>query len=423
MVSEAKCHHSPDSNRHGKKLRILMISDYGYLAGGAELVVQDLSEQLRQLGHDVLIFASKAGRKSEPDKPVIADEWCYGTTSPLRCLAQSVNPMAARQLRKVLNEFRPDAIHLHLFLTQLSPLILKELRNRPVIYTAHWYRTVCMTGLKMLPDGSSCQRKAGIACLKEHCVPVRDWLPLMIQMSTLACSKKNISAVVAISETIRSRLDSEGFAVDKIINLGVKDLPDRPELKSPPRIGFASRLVKEKGGAILLQAFQQITRDVPTAILDIFGDGPELVSLRQQASELGVEDSVFFHGYLQQDELQSRLADAWVQVAPSLFEEPGGVVGFEAAMRGTAMVASWYGGFKDTVIPGKTGYLTPPGDVEELAKALILLLSDKQRAEGFGRASRAWAKEHFSLERVTKQYLDLYHETVTMHDPGASKLD
>ena len=250
-----------------------MVSDYGYLAGGAELMMHDLTEKLRQQGHDVLIFASKAGRKNEPDKPVIADEWCYGTTSPLRGLVQSANPLAAAQLRKVLDRFKPDVIHLHMFLTQLSPSILNELRNRPVIYTAHWYRAVCMNGFKMLPDGRPCQQQAGIACLKERCVPLRDWLPLMRQMSTLERNKNLISAVVASSETIRSKLEQGGFAVHKTILYGTRASPDYSNLESPPRIGFAARLVPEKGGAVLIRAFQQLAKEIPTAVLDVFGDG------------------------------------------------------------------------------------------------------------------------------------------------------
>jgi glycosyltransferase involved in cell wall biosynthesis len=394
-----------------------MLSDYGYIAGGAELMMHNLSESLKQQGHQVLVFASKAGLAKEQDKPVVADKWCYGTTSPLRALVQTANPMAARQLRKVLGEFKPDVIHAHMFLTQLSPLILRELRQRAIIYTAHWYRSVCMTGFKMLPDGKSCRQPAGTACLKERCVPFRDWLPLTMQMNILKRNRKTITAVVASSGTIRSRLEQDGFLTDKTILYGTRELTENPGLKSPPRIGFAARLVREKGGAVLIDALQRIAREIPTVVLDVFGNGPELAALKKQAIELGVNNNVCFQGYLEQDELQKRLAAAWVQVAPTLFEEPGGMVGYEAAMRGTALVASHYGGLVDTVIPGENGYLVPPGDADRLAGALLKVLSDKQRAEEFGKASRLLAKRRFTLERVTEQYLGLYHELVDAQAP------
>ena len=174
-------HYSPVCETHqmttrpGKNLRILMLSDYAYVAGGAELFMHTLAGELKQQGHSVLIFASNAGCKKERDKPQIADEMCYGTTSSLRTIVQSFNPRAAWQLQKVLDGFKPDVIHLHMFLTQLSPLILEKIRNWPVIYTAHWYRAICMTGFKMLPDGSACSHRIGIACLKQRCVPLRDW--------------------------------------------------------------------------------------------------------------------------------------------------------------------------------------------------------------------------------------------------------
>jgi glycosyltransferase involved in cell wall biosynthesis len=121
---------------------------------------------------------------------------------------------------------------------------------------------------------------------------------------------------------------------------------------------------------------------------------------------------VHFHGYLAPAELQRQLAHAWVQAAPSLFEEPAGIVGYEAAMRGTALVASNYGGFGDAVVAGKSGFLTPPGDIAELTRALLALLSDKGRAEEYGNAGRRRAKQQFTIDRMVDQYLDLYHEVI-----------
>jgi hypothetical protein len=67
-----------------------------------------------------------------------ADYTCRGTTSPLRTLLQSANPSAWWQLRRVLAEFRPEVVHVRLFLTQLSPLILPVLRRVPSLYHAAW---------------------------------------------------------------------------------------------------------------------------------------------------------------------------------------------------------------------------------------------------------------------------------------------
>lgn len=393
-----------------------MLSDYGYLEGGAELLMHMLAENLRNQGHEVKIFASTARPQSAHGKPVIGDEWCYGTTSRLRAIVQSANPWSAWKLKKVIEDFKPDVVHLHMFLTQHSPLILNVLQKLPVVYSAHWFRSICMTGFKMLPDGSSCQQMAGKPCLKQGCVPLRDWLPLMLQLRHLNRRKETISAVVASSETIRSRLDTDGFTTDTMIHYGVRNLPERPKLTLPPRVGFAARLVKEKGGAILLQAFQLVRTQISTARLDVFGDGPELETLKELATTLGIENALCFHGYLEQEELQNQLARVWVQAAPTLFEEPGGVVGYEAAMRGTAMVASNHGGFRHTVIDGKTGYQTPPGDANELALALVKLLSDKQRAEEFGKTSRSRAKRLFSIDTTTEKYLGLYRELIRNHN-------
>jgi len=404
--------------KRGRKLRVLQLSDYGYVAGGAELFIEGLSKELAARGVEVKVMATRAGRDEEGAKPRIAGEWCFGTTSPLRTVVQTANFPAARQVRRVVEDFRADVVHLHLFLTQLSPLVLRALRGIPVVYTAHWFRAVCMTGFKMLPDGSACRQRAGVSCLRSGCVRWWDWLPLSVQMRLLAGNRKHLTAVAASSEAIRRRLEADGFQVDVTIPYGIRPLRERPALEWPPRIGFAGRLVAGKGGSVLLRAFGRVRERAPDALLDIYGDGPELGALRRQAAELGLAGSVNFHGYLAQAELQEKLGTAWVQAAPTLFEEPGGLVALEAAWRGTAMVASDSGGFAESVADGVTGYLTPTGDVEKLAEALVALCRDRELAERLGRAGRARAMELFAMERMAGSYLDLYERLAGGKEAG-----
>src|SRR4029453_10937072 len=63
--------------------------------------------------------------------PIESDYVCFGTTSRMRGAVQALNPWAAQTLRRVLAGFDPDIVHVRMFLTQLSPLILPEPRGRP----------------------------------------------------------------------------------------------------------------------------------------------------------------------------------------------------------------------------------------------------------------------------------------------------
>jgi glycosyltransferase involved in cell wall biosynthesis len=82
----------------------------------------------------------------------------------------------------------------------------------------------------------------------------------------------------------------------------------------------------------------------------------------------------------------------------------------EAAMRGTAVVASRAGGLVETVMDGQTGRLVPAGDVDALAQALLELLADRSQAESLGRQARELAEQRFTVAACAEHFLQLYQQ-------------
>ena len=136
-------------------MRILLVNDYATPTAGAERITLDLRDGLRARGHDVRVFASRAQLIAGES---FADATCYGTNSRVQTLTSTVNPSAARTLRRVLREFAPDVVQVHMFLWQLSPSILPLLRGVPSIYWAMTFKAVCPTGLKWLPSRRALRR-------------------------------------------------------------------------------------------------------------------------------------------------------------------------------------------------------------------------------------------------------------------------
>lgn len=393
-------------------MRILLVNDYGVLHGGVESHLRALKDRLAGRGHAVRMLASSAGL--ERQAPSCADRNCLGTTSRFRTVLQSANPWAAAAMRSELAEFRPDVVHLNLFLTQLSPLILPLLKRVPCIYHAHWQRVVCPTGTRMLADGSVCQARFGLRCYRGGCLPPRDWVPLMLQMKLWSRWRHSIDRIVANSEATRARLAEAGLENIELIQYGVLDRPQRPRLQEPPSLAFAGRLVPEKGVEVLLRAFRLVLRNVPDAKLQIAGDGPQMQSLLRLAGALDLSDRVVFHGQLSPEEMERRLAVSWVQVVPSVWEEPFGLVAAEACMRGTAAVVSDHGGLAEIVIHERTGLRVPPGDAEALATALSTLLSDRTLAEEMGCRARIDARSRFSFDDYVERLCALYRQVIEM---------
>lgn len=110
--------------------------------------------------------------------------------------------------------------------------------------------------------------------------------------------------------------------------------------------------------------------------------------------------------------MEQVLGRVWVQAIPSVWEEPFGLVAVEAAMRGTAVVASGTGGLTEVVIDGETGLHVAAGDPESLAAALKTLLGNKALSERMGAAARLEARARFSLDRNVERFIDLYENLV-----------
>lgn len=364
-----------------------------------------LRDGLRQRGHDARLFTSSA----LPGQGInLADETCLGTTSRLRTLLQTANPWAVQRLRQVLHDFRPDVIHVKMFLTQLSPLILPLLKPIPSVYNVSWYRPICPLGTKYLPDRTPCQNPVGIACYREGCLPLQDWLPLMLQMQLWYQWRSAFDAVVANSHAMKDALVEAGITPVNVVWNGIPVRPARPPLTSSPTIAFAGRLVQEKGVDVLLRALAQVVSVIPEAQLQVVGDGPDRDRLTALTAELNLQHCVTFLGHLSRPEMEQQFNSAWVQVVPSRWAEPFGIVAPEAMMRGTAVVASNSGGLAEIVQEGQTGFLVPPGAVDPLAQRLIQILSDRPFAERLGSNGRSVALSQFSEPIFVDRFVDLY---------------
>ena len=398
-------------------MRILIVNDYGTRTGGAETMCLMERDELRRRGHEALFFASSA---RPLDAPIAADETGLGTTSRWRTLLQSANPWAARRLRAVMEDFQPDVVHVRMFLTQLSPLILPVLRDVPSLLHVADYRPICPISIKQKPNGAACHDRPGAVCYRDGCLPLRDAIPLRAQMAVWARWRAAFDAVVANSYWVADRLRAEGLEVAQTIQNGVPVRPQRPPLTSPPTVAFAGRLVPNKGIGVLLEAFAQVTRTLPDARLVIAGDGPEREALIRQARQLGLTDQVAWLGHLSRDDAEAAFAPAWVQAVPSTWEEPFGLVAAEGLMRGTAVVASALGGLAEIVVDGETGALVPAGDPSALADGLLHILSDRDRAEALGRAGRQHALAHFTEARLVDQFEALYRKLVGASAPVRS---
>lgn len=390
-----------------------MVNDYAVPTGGAEIILAGQRDLLRKRGHEVTVFASDA--ELVPGLESFADHTCKGSTSKAQVALSCCNPWAAWALARLMTDFRPDLVHVKMFLWQLSPSILRHLEGTPSIYQIVTYKPICPKGTKILPDGRRCEYPAGWSCLSHGCLTPQSWVAFMLQRRLWLHRKKSFTRFVTVSQTMRRRLEENGIGPCHVILNGCPSAPPRGDLSLAPLFVYAGRLSSEKGVETMLQAMRVAIRRQPEMTMLIAGDGPDRRCLEKIAGELGVSGHVRFLGNLDRGSLEKLFNPAWAQIVPSLWEEPFGLVTIEAMMRGTAVIASNHGGPAECVDEGRTGLLFEPGNADALAAAMLRLADNKSLCEQMGREGRDVALRNFSLEKNVDAWEACYAETVRKH--------
>lgn len=187
------------------------------------------------------------------------------------------------------------------------------------------------------------------------------------------------------------------------------------------------RVVERKGIVYLLRALPRVTAEVDAKVA-IVGKGDPKVEeeLRRVTAELRLGDRVIFAGKVPEAELIRWYGDCDVFCLPAIVDSQGeteglGVVLLEALTYARPVVASDVGGIPDIIRPGKTGLLCPQQDPDALARALLEMLRDPDRAARLGRQGRELVEREFSWEHVIAQWEAFYRETGARAEAGAGR--
>jgi glycosyltransferase involved in cell wall biosynthesis len=234
----------------------------------------------------------------------------------------------------------------------------------------------------------------------------------MLQMKLWRHWRHVFRRVVANSRSTARRLEEDGIGPVEVVWNGVPSSPARAFPSGPPLIAFAGRLIPEKGADVLIRAFAAVRRRFPQARLLIAGDGPERTRLVHLIEEQSLASSVTMTGHLTRAQMEESFAGASVQVAPSRWEEPFGLVAAEALMRGTPLVATNAGGLRELVQHESTGLLVPPHDETALAAAILRLIEDHSLARELSVRGREFALRHLTEAAFVDHFLVLYEEVL-----------
>ncbi|HXX81306.1 MAG TPA: glycosyltransferase family 4 protein [Thermodesulfovibrionales bacterium] len=225
--------------------------------------------------------------------------------------------------------------------------------------------------------------------------------------------------VVTTSEYVRQYLIRKGIAPEKVVTIhtGI-DLsvfnPDsttgnlREDLglkQDIPLIGTVAILRFKKGHHILLDAVQEVLKEIPEAVFVFAGDGPQKNNIERKINSMGLTQKVLMLG-LRKD-VPGVLKSLDIFVLPTLQESHGGVF-VEAMAMGRPVIGTDVGGVGEVIQDGINGYLVRPNDVSALAGAMISMLRDKERTALMGREGRKMVQEGFTIEGMCEKTYALY---------------
>ena len=306
------------------------------------------------------------------------------------------SPTSRRGLARVIDDFRPDVLHLHNIYHQLSPSVLAAARAAgvPCVLTMHDYKLACPS-YQLLDRGRPCQACVTGGPLQAARRRCKDG-----SLSRSAPARRRVLAAPAVRrvrpgaalrqpERVPGRRDApRGRLPGPAAGGQPLRRPDRRRGKQTPGGGvvFAGRLSPEKGVDVLIEAAAALPDGVG---VDVAGDGPARPELEALAARRA-PGRVRFHGRLDKPRLHELIRSAAVVAVPSRWHENQPMAVLEAFACGVPVVATDLGGLPELVEPEVDGRhrrrrrCRPPS-----ATRSNDLLADPQRAYRMGRAGRA----------------------------------
>ena len=420
--------------------------------GGTEVYVESLARQLQQLGLDAVIAATGPTNASYTYNGLCVRRFQV-SAGDLRQFYDEGDPHAAAEFDKIIEEEKPDLIHVHAFTRGVSVRLVRVAKQRglPVVFTYHTPTASCQRGTLMrwgtqICDGKLDVRRCTSCTLHKLGVPRSAavllgslpprlgrqlgkyhlsggvWTALrmteLIELhhASFRALMVEVDHVVAVCGWVRDVLILNNVPAEKITlcRHGIR-LPAPEAVASAPesdagrdgglRIAFVGRFDPTKGIHVLVEAL----RRAPTlnVRLDIYAIVQSRSNERYRAKILALAASdprIHFHNPLQSHKVVPTLRGHDVLAVPSQWLETGPLVVLEAFAAGIPVIGWNLGGLAETVRPGVDGVLIDPPDVAGWTRTFEQLATDRALLERL----RKGVRPPRSMTHVAEETLKLY---------------
>jgi len=197
-----------------------------------------------------------------------------------------------------------------------------------------------------------------------------------------------------------------GVDINRFKKTDTSEIDKMFDIKGEKVVVFAGKLTAYKGVKYLVKAAKKIKGKVL-----ILGDGPERKNLEKMVKEEKI-NNVKFLGHLgsNTDFLVKFYSRADVFIAPSVWDEPLGLVILEAMACETPVIVTRKGGIPLAVKDGQNGLFIRPRNSNDIVEKINLLLTNENLRNKMAKKARQIAEEKFSWETIGKRFENIYEK-------------
>lgn len=318
-----------------------------------------------------------------------------------------------------------DLIHVHLLSDTDVIAGLFDL-DVPLVRFFHDYTSTCLRRGKRRWPGDRCQRALGPSCAAFGCVIGRpapgSVLPRLVDLPDKIRERdlyRDFDASIVGSSHMVKMLETNGFPSARIHKIpyfskfadGALIPVDRsgplPGRDRPFELLFTGQAVIGKGLEVLIEAL----RGVPGHWrLTVCSDGPRLPNAKKMAQEYGIIDRMSFHTWMPHSALLDYYRKSDIFVLPSIWDDPGPLVGIEALSFGAPLVGFAVGGIPDYLIDGQTGILVRDVSAAGLRAGLIRAMESPEKIAEMAIAAQKLVVARHSLDAHVSGVEDVYRQ-------------
>lgn len=395
-----------------------MVNKFLYPNGGSETYMIGLGEHLKKSGHQVEYFGMDSENRCASNS---ID--CYTKNVDLRNadiatkLKSSIKTIyskeSAKKIGKVLDNFKPDIVHLNNINFQLTPSIIYEIkkRNIPIVQTVHDVQMACPNHRMYIEkEGRICQECINgkyINCIKNKCVHNSTMKSAIAAVESYyyhgrntynlvdcyICPSRFMADTIIKAGTDKSKIYVLHNFCEKYQNISAKQTDKKYAL-------YFGRLSIEKGIKTLIE----VCKELPDIHFVFAGTGPLMDECR------GV-NNIETVGFKTGDELKTLIRNAIFSICPSECNENCPMSILESLSLGTPVISSDLGGSPELIKENVTGKIFKSYDKNDLKNKIQQLYNDSELLNKMESNCIEESKNH-TIDKYCNTLLDIYKSLI-----------